>query len=54
MGLFFNRAQAGKDYCIFCGNTIVQGMVKNGKLYVADILFDSTLTEERDAAKSLP
>lgn len=97
MGLFFNRAQAGKDYCIYCGNTIVQGscekcgreakpmvkfdrfayrpvppeaaeelgeqekklfgnpkydvqeMIKSGKLYVADILFDSTLTEERDA-----
>ena len=96
MGLFFNRAQVGKDYCVFCGNTIVQGkcekcgrearpmvkldqfayrqvppevaetlgeqdkklfgnskfdvqeMVKNGKLYVADILFDSILTEERD------
>lgn len=26
----------------------VQEMVKNGKLYVADILFDSILTEERD------
>lgn len=96
MGLFTNKAQAGKDYCVFCGHGIVNGkcekcgreakemvdfdrfafrpvpaeaaealgeqkkklfgnpkydvqeMIKTGRLYMADILFDSIIEDEQD------